>query len=89
MTEILIRKFIKDFKNTANPEVREAYGKLSGAVGIVSNLILSALKVTAGLVFGSIAIVADGINNISDAGSSIITLIGFKLAGLPEDKNHP
>jgi len=51
--------------------------------------ILSALKVTAGLVFGSIAIVADGINNISDAGSSIITLIGFKLAGLPEDKNHP
>lgn len=84
-----MRKFIKNFKNTANPEVREAYGKLSGVVGIVSNLILSALKVTAGLVFGSIAIVADGINNISDAGSSIITLIGFKLAGLPEDKNHP
>lgn len=89
MTKLLIRLFIKDYKNTSEPKVRAAYGKMSGAVGIASNIMLSILKVIIGFVFGSIAVIADGINNITDAGSSIITLIGFKLAGLPEDKDHP
>ena len=89
MTGLLIRLFIKEHENTSDPKVREAYGKMSGAVGIASNLLLSAIKVIIGILFNSIAVIADGINNITDAGSSVITLIGFKLAGLPEDKDHP
>ncbi|MDO4482011.1 MAG: cation diffusion facilitator family transporter [Bacillota bacterium] len=89
MTGLLIRLFIKDYENTSDPKVREAYGKMSGAAGIASNVLLSVIKVIIGVLFGSIAVIADGINNITDAGSSVITLIGFKLAGLPEDKDHP
>lgn len=89
MTGLLIRLFIKEHENTSDPKVREAYGKMSGAVGIASNMLLSAIKVIIGVLFNSIAVIADGINNITDAGSSVITLIGFKLAGLPEDKDHP
>lgn len=89
MTDFIIRLFVKNYKETEDAKVRESYGKLSGIVGIITNLILSAMKVLIGVIFGSIAIIADGINNITDAGSSIITLIGFKLAGLPEDKDHP
>lgn len=89
MTGLLILLFIKEHENTSDPKVREAYGKMSGAVGIASNLLLSAIKVIIGVLFNSISVIADGINNITDAGSSVITLIGFKLAGLPEDKDHP
>lgn len=89
MSNFLIRLFIKNHNDTENPEIRDKYGKLSGAVGIVINIILCLSKIITGLVFGSIAILADGINNLSDAGNSIVTLIGFKLAAKPADKDHP
>jgi len=89
MTKILYKLFIKNYKDTKNPKVREQYGKLAGAVGIVSNLFVCILKITLGLFQNSIAVIADGINNLSDAASSIITLVGFKLAAMPEDENHP
>ena len=86
---LLPKIFIKDYKNYQNANVRFAYGKMCGIVGIISNLILCAIKIITGLLIGSISIMADGINNLADAGSSIITLIGFKLASLPSDKDHP
>lgn len=89
MTAFLIKLFVKDYQNTSDSAVREQYGKLAGAVGIVSNGILCIMKILIGLFAGSIAIIADGINNLADASSSIITLIGFKLAARPEDKHHP
>lgn len=89
MTAFLVKMFVKDYEHTADPSVRERYGKFAGIIGILSNGILCTMKILAGLFSGSIAIVADGINNLADASSSIITLIGFKLAALPEDKNHP
>lgn len=89
MSAFLARLFVKDYKNTGDPQVRERYGKFAGIVGIISNSILCAMKILIGLISGSIAIVADGINNLADASSSIITLIGFRLAAAPEDKNHP
>lgn len=89
MSAFLARLFVKDYKNTGDPQVRGRYGKFAGIVGIISNSILCAMKILIGLISGSIAIVADGINNLADASSSIITLIGFRLAAAPEDKNHP
>lgn len=86
---LLPRLFIKDYQNTDNPKVRFAYGKLCGLVGIISNFILCAVKIVTGILIGSLSIVADGINNLADAGSSVITLIGFKLASIPSDKDHP
>lgn len=89
MGKFLIKAFIKDHENTSDPKVREQYGKLAGIVGIISNLLLCIMKIAVGLIAKSIAIVADGINNLADASSSIITLVGFKLASMPEDENHP
>lgn len=89
MGKILIKLFVKDHENTDDPKVRESYGKFAGIIGIVSNLILCTMKILIGLFSRSIAIVADGINNLADASSSIITLIGFKLASQPEDEDHP
>lgn len=89
MVNFLAKLFIKDHENTGDSAVRKQYGKLAGIVGILSNGLLCAMKIVIGLVTGSIAIVADGINNLADASSSIITLIGFKLAAAPEDKDHP
>ena len=89
MGKLLIRIFVKDHENTDDPRVRERYGKFAGVVGIVSNLILCIMKILIGLVSRSIAIIADGINNLADASSSIITLVGFKLASQPEDEDHP
>ena len=85
----LVRLFIKDCDNVTDPAVRERYGILSGAVGIVLNLLLSAGKLFAGLMTGSISITADAFNNLSDAGSSVVTLVGFKLAGQKADDGHP
>ena len=87
MTELLIRLFVRDYRNTDQPQVRERYGKFSGIVGIVSNLLLFAMKAITGLVTGSISIIADAVNNLSDSASSVITLVGFKLSGKPADKN--
>ncbi len=89
MTQFLIRLFVKDYQNTDQPRVRTAYGKLAGMVGIVCNLILFGLKILIGTVSGSVSITADAVNNFSDASSSIISLLGFKLAEMPADKNHP
>ncbi|MHC1723474.1 MAG: cation diffusion facilitator family transporter [Aminipila sp.] len=89
MVIFVFKLFIKNYENTEDPIVRQKYGKLSGLVGIISNMILCTMKVLIGIFINSIAIIADGINNLADASSSIITLIGFKLAAMPEDKEHP
>lgn len=89
MNELLTKLFIKDHEKTSDPLVREKYGKLAGAVGIISNLLLCIMKIAIGIFSKSIAIIADGINNLADASSSIITLVGFKLASMPEDEDHP
>ena len=89
MGKFLIRKFIKNYEDVKDPKVRQTYGKFAGIVGIVSNLLLCVMKIIIGLVSSSIAIIADGVNNLTDASSSIITLVGFKMASQPEDKDHP
>lgn len=89
MVLTIIKWLIKDYEDRENPKVRERYGKLAGAVGIFSNTLLFLMKITAGLLFHSISVTADAINNLSDAGSSVVTLVGFKLAGRPADKEHP
>lgn len=89
MITLLSKWFIKDYKNLSLPSVRQGYGMLCGAVGIFFNFLLFAGKFVAGLLSGSIAITADAINNLSDAGSSVITLIGFRMAGQKPDKDHP
>lgn len=89
MLTLLSKIFIKNREDTASPAVRQAYGILSGAVGIFFNLLLFAGKFFAGFISNSIAITADAFNNLSDAGSSVITLIGFKMAGQKPDPGHP
>lgn len=89
MITFLASLFIKDSKNYKKPSVRQAYGVLSGAVGIGLNILLFFGKWLAGTISGSIAITADAFNNLSDAGSSIITLIGFRLSGQEPDPEHP
>lgn len=88
MVELLAKFFIKDTKEES-PEARQAYGVLCGSVGIFFNIILALGKFIAGLLSGSIAIMADAANNLSDAGSSLIVLFGFKLAGQKPDTDHP
>ena len=89
MINFLSRIFIKDRENVTDSKVRQAYGTLCGFVGIALNVILFGLKYFAGTISGSIAIVADSFNNLSDAGSSVITLLGFRLAGRKPDPDHP
>lgn len=86
----LFRKaFIKNYENVTDPKVRNRYGVCAGIIGIVSNAILFVVKIVAGIIGGSITIIADAINNLSDAGSSVVTLVGFKLSSTPPDKDHP
>ena len=85
----LVKKFIKDYENTGDLKVRAAYGKLSGKVGIFCNAFLFLGKFIVGTVSGSVSITADAVNNLSDAASSIISLIGFKMAEKPADADHP
>lgn len=89
MTNILLRLFIKNCEDTQNPAVRSSIGKLAGLTGIVCNCLLTVLKLVIGLLVGSMAIIADGVNNLSDAASSITTLLGFRMAQRPADKQHP
>lgn len=92
MTNLLIRLFVKEFKksqDTASPIVRKKFGMLSGIVGIICNTVLFAAKLFVGIVTSSIAVSADAFNNLADAGSSIVTLACFKIAGTPADKEHP
>ncbi|PWX25425.1 cation transporter, partial [Clostridium perfringens] len=88
-SNLIIKTFIKDYKNTENESVRSSYGYLASIVGIIVNIILFLIKFSVGLISASIAITADAFNNLSDAGSSVITMIGFKLAKMPADKEHP
>ena len=89
MIGLLAKIFIKNHENTGDPRVRLGYGALCGAVGIALNLLLAAGKLFAGLLSGSIAVMADAANNLSDAGSSAVTLVGFRLAGQKPDPEHP
>lgn len=89
MIRFLARIFIPDYKNTASPKVRNAYGSLCGILGIILNVILFGIKFFAGLLSGAISVMADAFNNLTDAGSSVITLIGFRMAGQKPDKDHP
>lgn len=89
MTNLLIRLFIKDGSDIKSTKVRNAYGTLGGTVGIICNLLLCSIKIAAGLLAHSISIIADGFNNLSDMGSSVITMLGFKLAAKPADRDHP
>lgn len=89
MTDLLIKLFVKDHTRPEDVAVRERYGVFSSIVGIITNLILAGLKLVAGLLSFSIAIVADALNNLSDAGSSIISFVSFKIAAKPADKEHP
>ena len=89
MTELLIRWFIKDADNVTDTAVRKNYGTLGSFVGIICNLLLCSFKIAVGGITGSISIVADGLNNLSDMGSSVVAMIGFKLADKPADSDHP
>lgn len=89
MTDFLIKLFVKDHDRPNDPSVREKYGVFSSIVGIITNLILAAIKLIAGILSSSIAIIADALNNFSDAGSSIISFVSFKIAAKPADKEHP
>ena len=89
MTALLTKLFIKNPDDIKNNATRAQYGSLSGVVGILCNLLLCAFKIAVGSLTHSISIVADGLNNLSDMGSSVITILGFKLANKPADKDHP
>ncbi len=88
MTKLIIKMFLND-KDSSTPSGREAYGRVAGIVGIVANLLLSALKLFVGTISNSVSVTADALNNISDAGSSVITLVGFRLSEKPADEDHP
>ena len=89
MTKLLLRLFVKDHAKKEEPAVRAKVGRLSGIVGIVCNAILCAGKLVIGTVSGSVSITADAMNNLTDAASSVVTLVGFKLAERPADADHP
>lgn len=89
VTNFLVKRFIKNSDNVKDQNVRRAYGNLGGFVGIFINVILFIVKFIVGTLVGSIAISADAFNNLSDAASSVITIVGFKLAGKPADAEHP
>lgn len=89
MTDILLKLFVKNYKDTKNSDVRMKYGILGSAVSIIMNVILSAFKYAVGSITASVAITADAINNLSDAASGIVTLFSFKMANRKPDKEHP
>ena len=89
MFEKIIKKHVKNSENIHDVKVRESYGKLSGILGILLNAFMCLCKIVTGFLMGSISIISDGINNLSDAGSSVITIFGFKLSSKKPDKEHP
>lgn len=89
ISQFIVKKFVKNSEDTKNKKVRENYGFLSGLVGIFINILLFLIKLIVGLFSNSIAVVADAFNNLSDVGSSVITIFGFKLSNKPPDKEHP
>lgn len=89
MTEFLVKRFVKDYEKIEKMSVRTSYGVLASIVGIFCNVILFVVKFTAGALMHSISVMADGFNNLSDAGSSIISFVGVKMASKPADEEHP
>ncbi len=89
MTSLLIHLFVRNHQHPEHPNVRLAYGMLAGGVGIAINFLLFCIKLTIGLLSGSIAMAADAVNNLSDAGSSVVSVLGFKLSSKPADNEHP
>lgn len=89
MVEFLLHKFVRNYQDVQDPAVRKRYGALSGGVGIFLNLMLSLGKFSAGVTTASVAVMADAFNNLSDAASSLVTLVGFRLAGQKADDDHP
>ncbi|WP_346899476.1 cation diffusion facilitator family transporter [Clostridium sp. UBA7503] len=89
ISQKLITKFIRNSEDIKNKKVRERYGYLGGVIGILVNLVLFSIKITAGLLVNSIAVIADAFNNLSDVGASLVTIFGFKLSSKPADKEHP
>lgn len=89
MTEFLVKRFIKDYMQTDSVAVRTSYGILAGIVGILCNILLFSAKLAVGILLNSISVMADAFNNLSDAGSSVISLIGVKMASKPADADHP
>ncbi len=89
LTQMLVKKCIKNYADTKNPQVRKAYGTLSSITGILCNVTLFVLKYIMGTLSGSITIISDAFNNLSDSASCLVTLLGFKLAAKPADKDHP
>ncbi len=89
MTSLLIKMFIKNHSDTTSSAARTRYGNLGSVVGICVNILLSAIKIILGVLGGVLSVTADGFNNLADAGSSVVTLIGFKLANKPADRDHP
>ena len=85
----MIEKLIKDYHNKENPQVRVRVGRFAGIVGIVANVLLFAIKLVIGLLCGSISIIADSLNNLSDSGSNALTVVGYTISGKPADKDHP
>ena len=89
MTDLILRIFVRDHKNPEDPAVRDKCGRVAGAVGIVTNFLLFLMKIIVGTVFHSVSVTADAVNNLTDSGSSVVTLIGFKMASKPADEKHP
>jgi len=89
MTDFLIKKFIKNPENIENSKVRQSYGSLSSGVGLVCNILLFLIKYIMGTLSGSISIISDAFNNLSDSGGCIVTFLGYKMASKPADKDHP
>ena len=87
--DFLVRRFIKNYQDTKNANVRTSVGKLSGIVGILNNLFLFVIKFLIGTIVHSVSIQADGVNNLTDAGSNIISILSFHLSNKPADKDHP
>ncbi len=89
MTGLLIRLFVRDYRDTSSAAARERYGKFAGVVGIVTNLLLFAAKIAVGTLSHSIAVTADAVNNLSDSAASVVTLAGFRMSAKPADREHP
>lgn len=89
MTDLILRIFVRNHTNTEDPAVRDKCGRVAGAVGIVTNFLLFLMKIIVGTVFHSVSVTADAVNNLTDSGSSVVTLIGFKMASKPADEKHP
>lgn len=89
MIKILIKRFIKNYEQVNDPEIRKAYGMFSGILGVILNILLFMIKIITGFIMNSIAIISDAFNNLTDSASSVVTIYGASLSNKPPDKEHP